>query len=54
MHLQPNSKYEVFNLRMNKTTKKQLIELSKDNLFKNNRSEVIRYLIDQEHAKRAV
>ena len=48
-----NTKTEVFNLRMNKATKKKLEELSKED-FNNNCSELIRFLIDQEQERRGL
>jgi hypothetical protein len=52
MHLTPNPKSEVFNLRMTKTTRTQLERLSSDEYFKNNCSEVLRFLINQAYTQK--
>lgn len=44
-------KSEIFNLRIDKETKRKLIELSKTNEFKNNSSAVIRDLIHSAYNK---
>lgn len=52
MKLPKRQKSEIFNMRMDPSTKKKLEELSKGKGFKNNSSAVIRYLIESAHSKR--
>lgn len=45
------TKNNVFNLRLNNETQQKLYDIAKTSIFKNNKSEVIRYLIHIQHDK---
>lgn len=52
MKLPNQDKSEIFVMRISKRNKKQLKELSKNNKFGNNNSEVIRFLIEAAYSKK--